>query len=343
MDDCRSSRRPSALPPCSFGLLLAAVLTAALPRAQAAQIPPLPPLQGLLERAAAYVDQYERHFAAVMSEESYRQQVTASGGAQLVRSRVTTAQVLVVHTGQNTWLWFRDVLEVNGSPLPDHVARLKKLFEQPASASADALAEANRIADASARYNLGPVRRTVNFPTMALTYLQGADQARSSFRADHAERVDGVPVEVVAFVETARPTVVRGLRNANVAARGKFWIEATGRVDRTELDFTDPATDMRATIDVTYAPQPAIPFQVPVKMHEHYLSGDEAITAEASYSKFQKVAVTVDVKIGRGGGGGRLVLPRGGERWLAQARASRPATPSPGVYWRFCSGWASPA
>lgn len=287
-----------------FGVLSVAALALAMPRAQRAPASPVPPLQQLLERAAAYIDQYERQFAAVMSEEAYRQQLTASGGAKLVRSRVTRAQVLVVNAGRNNWLWFRDVLEVNGSPLPDHVARLEKLFEQPASASADALAEARKIADASAQYNLGPVRRTVNFPTMALTYLQEADQARSAFRADQGQKVNGVQAAVVAFVETARPTVVRGLHDANVPAKGKFWIEATGRIDRTELEFADPVTDMRATIDVTYGPEPAIPFWVPTRMHEHYLSGMQTITAEASYSKYQKVAVTVNVKIGRAGGGG---------------------------------------
>lgn len=286
------------------GALAVTILTLAAPQARATQTPAFPPLPVLLDRAAAYVDQYERRFSAVMSEETYRQTANIRSGALVTnRYRVTRSQVLMVNAGADNWLWFRDVLEVDGSPLRDHVARLEALFQKPASASAQALSEANRIAEASAKYNLGPVRRNVNVPTMALSYLRWTQRARSSFREDHVDKVGGDQAEVVTFVETKRPTIVRGAGNADIPAKGKFWIDASGRVDRTELSLSDGASNLRASIDVTYGPQPKVAVWVPVKMREHYDMGHgQMITTEASYSHYQKVVVTVDVKIKHGGG-----------------------------------------
>jgi hypothetical protein len=57
------------------------------------------------------------------------------------------------------WLGVRDVLRVNGREIPNRGDRLTGLFPK-SYASARAMADA--IAVESARYNIGPVLRTVN-------------------------------------------------------------------------------------------------------------------------------------------------------------------------------------
>ena len=64
---------------------------------------------------------------------------------------------------------FRDVFQVDGRAIRDHEDRLMKLVTQPAS---DSIAQAKRMADESARFNLGSIVRTINMPTLALMFLR---------------------------------------------------------------------------------------------------------------------------------------------------------------------------
>jgi hypothetical protein len=60
----------------------------------------------------------------------------------------------------------------------------------------------------SARFNIGPAIRTVNFPTLALTFLLPANQARFTWRGGSRRRIEGVETVEVEFEEVARPTLV---------------------------------------------------------------------------------------------------------------------------------------
>ena len=135
-----------------------------------------PALAALLDSAASYVATYEEHSAALVFEERYQQRVTRlqrSGGPRAEVSSVDTQQrqlrseVVVLSTRELGWLGFRDVVEVDGRPIPDRHDRLLKLFSNP---QPDAVGRAGDIAAESARFNLGSVRRTMNYPTMALIF-----------------------------------------------------------------------------------------------------------------------------------------------------------------------------
>jgi hypothetical protein len=217
-------------------------------------------------------------------------------------------------------LCFRDVFEVDGKTLPDHLERLARLLAAPAANSASAASEANHIAAESARYNLGSITRNFNVPTMALTFLKREQQARSSFRDAGAEPDGGSePLDVVAFTERARPAIVRAANRYDVPATGRFWIESSGRIDRTELTLVDVHQDVKATITVVYGPQPKLDVWVPISMNEHYEVEEVEevghiftlvkIDTVATYSDFTVPTVSVDVggfkaAVGRGSGGG---------------------------------------
>ena len=129
---------------------------------------------------------------------------------------------------------------------------------------AEGLAQARRIAAESARFNLGVLKRDINVPTMALGFLRGANQSRSSFTVGGRKKVEGIETVALEFTERATPTMIRAA-DADVPASGTFWIEPdSGRVVKSELTLADRRST--AKITVTYAAVPKLSVWVPVLM-----------------------------------------------------------------------------
>jgi tetratricopeptide (TPR) repeat protein len=172
----------------------------------------------------------------------------------------------------------------------DRDQRLQRLFTQQPS---QAMVQARRILDESARYNLGSLRRNINIPTMALTYLKAANQPRSAFTVSGREKVNGVETNVLAFREQALPTVIRADAR-NLPATGRFWVDPdTGRIVKSELSVLGEKS--KSKITVTYAPAPKLAIWTPVTMKEEYTtSTHELITCEAKYSNFRQFTVAVN-------------------------------------------------
>jgi hypothetical protein len=246
----------------------------------------------LLAKAAAYLTAYEKAFSVVVSEEDYSQALLViAGGRTSRRQRLLKSDVLQTSVGENDWVAFRDVYEVDGKPVRDRDTRLQRLFIE---APSQALVQSRRIVAESARYNIGSLERNINVPTMALTYLRDENQSRSTFTVVGREEVSGVPAAVLEFVEKATPTIVRSA-TSDLPANGRFWIEPeSGRVLKSEVFVTGKISSSRIT--VTYAPVPTLTVWAPVLMKEEY-NGRETIRAEARYSNFRQFKVAVDEKI----------------------------------------------
>ena len=251
-------------------LLFAAAFVAAPPA------PPVPDdLRNILERAGLYVAGYARSFSNVFAEESYQQEYTNPTGRRTVRR--SRADVVVVSLpGAVPWTVFRDVIEVDGGPVGDREARLKLLFvESPDTA----VEKARRVLAESSRYNLGPLRRTVNFPTLALTFLLPENQPRFSFERKGRRSVRGTDAIEVAYAEKASPTIVHDDSGHDVSSRGQFWIDPeTGRVLRSVLEHDANGHDWLAwaRIVVEYRREPRLDILVPDSMTETY--GTPSIT-----------------------------------------------------------------
>jgi hypothetical protein len=72
------------------------------------------------------------------------------------------------------------VYEVDGRPVRDRTDRLTKLFLAP---HPDSQSQARRIAEESARFNLGgQVLRTITTPLLALQFIRAENQNRSRFK-----------------------------------------------------------------------------------------------------------------------------------------------------------------
>ncbi len=187
----------------------AATLAPTRVRAQATRADSPPSLNVLLAAAAAYLDTYEQTFSAVVAEEQYTQTMKGPPDGVVFSAEPTRrdlrSDVMVLNLGASEWVEFRDVYEVDNSRLPDHEGRLQKLFQ---TASREAMSEAARFANESARYNIG-VSRTINVPTMALAYLSRRNQPRSAFELVDSEGIGGVLTQVVRFRETVTPSLVQ--------------------------------------------------------------------------------------------------------------------------------------
>jgi len=252
----------------------------------------------LLGAAARYVAEYEQAFSAVVSEEHYTQYLRRAGGI-ISASRQTRSDVLVINGGAYGWMGFRDVFQVDGRAIRDHEDRLLKLVTQPAS---DSLDQAKRMADESARFNLGAIVRTINMPTLALTFLRKDMQDRSKFTIAGTKRIDGHSTVELRFAEHALPRIIASSDAA--PAGGRFWLEPeSGRVIRSELSVD--SANARATITVTFGERPKLPVWVPTSMDEAYLWPSRSTTGNvnissgsiechASYTNFR--SFNVDVK-----------------------------------------------
>jgi tetratricopeptide (TPR) repeat protein len=245
---------------------------------------------GLLARASAYLAEYERSFSVVVSEEHYEQYWV---NAPSSTTRTMRSEVIATNVGEDAWVAFRDVFEVDGRAIRDRDERLQRLFLETPS---QAVAQATRLLEESARFNLGSLQRNINVPTMALAYLRGSNQSRSRFKIAARETINGVLAESVTFTERASPTVIRS-GSRDLPATGRFWIDPVqGRVVKSELAVQ--GRSWKGRITVIYAPVPTLTCWVPVTMKEEYsTTAREVISTEAKYSNFRQfaVAVTEDV------------------------------------------------
>jgi hypothetical protein len=182
--------------------------------------------------------------------------------------------------GEDAWFAFRDVFEVDGRPRRLLTGRLEGWL---ADSRTSFVQRARALALEQARYNIGPVVRTINVPTLALEVLVPANQERFRFRRTGQTNLLGAEVSVISFEERRRPTMIR-------TPEGTLWIEpGTGRVVRTELRTGGSKTrQVDATITVTYADVPRLELLLPESMQERYLAGSTEITCTATYSNFRR-------------------------------------------------------
>lgn len=280
---------------------------AALMAAASLQTPAEPSLATVLARAATYVADYQTRLAGIVAEELYRQnvQTTSRGGRQTREFRQLRSDVLMVKTaGADSWLQFRDVFEVDRKPVRDRDERLYKLFVEPSESAATTRARAEQIQAESARYNIGPVMRTVNLPILALLFLERSVQPIITFKkanAGNVKRFEDLAaaddVWLIEYRETQDGTLVRGENNRDIPSHGRIWIDSrSGRILRTELISEDIA--IRASIDVSYKAEPGIDLLVPAEMREVYLvrRTESRIDGRAEYSRFRKFTVTTTEK-----------------------------------------------
>ena len=269
-----------------------------------------PDLETVLSRAGEYVARYEPALGTVIAEEVYTQNDRvpdlqrrdgARGGGSVSfryqRRRLRSDFLMIRLASQgDQWMGFRAVVDVDGRPVRDRLERLQEALE----GSAETLVSRwRKLAEESARYNIGSFLRSTNVPTFALTILRDEHRRRFEFERVDEERVEGLNVWVIQFREWASPTLISDLRGGDVSARGRMWIDPLeGRLVRTEVLTGDDDSQMRSRTTVRYRPEGDLGIWVPWDMQERYESRDgRRFDATASYSNFQQFNVTVGTSV----------------------------------------------
>jgi hypothetical protein len=193
------------------------------------------------------------------------------------------------------WQIFRDVFQVDGRPVRDRDGRLARLFLAPA---ATARAQARRIEDESARFNISNVGRILNVPGLPLVFLQPAIQPRFRFTFDRQDGGDGV--WIVRYEEQARPTVFQHNATEDNPSVGRLWIDVeTGEVVRTE-HIVRPAR-LSVTFTTRFRHHDQFGVAVPTEMHEQIAGSTGAVQSLdgiARYSNLRRFEVrTEDVVV----------------------------------------------
>ena len=287
---------------CACAVLL---LTGRLIQAQS--LPSGVDIDAVVGRATRYVNEFASRFSNVVAEETYVQETVSqprpgasinprsgisSAGSGVGTRRLLRSDFLMVKPARSDeYLPFRDVFEVDGSRVRDREQRLAKLFLE---SSTTAVEQANQIASESSRYNLGNVTRTINNPVLALAFLQAHHHTRVRYRPLKPDASAGANVWIVEYREQARPTLIKGRRDKDMPAQGRYWIDIeSGRIARSELSLLDSAVSARVTVDFEHDDR--FDIDVPVKMSETYLlSNGSQVLGTATYGRFRRFDVSTE-------------------------------------------------
>ena len=304
----------------------AAPESAPAPAAMPAGAPPGTELNELTAALSGYVGRFERAYSAMVAEERYVQIIhpwrgTPKGpegepglqwrdgsapkkGGPTIARRQLESDLLLIQVKDRDWMGFRDVSTVDGDAVRDRSDRVRSLFLEASNAS---LMQLRRIADESARYNLGDFRRTLNLPTVALSFMRDRELPRYQFKRLKDETVAGRPARVVSFLEKLRPTMIQTPNGGDIPIYGRIWLDAeNGCVLRTELRF-DRGSEARSLIRVDFRPEQGVDVLVPTLMWEWYegadqmgrIGGDKTVVQGlATYTEFKRfqVSTTEEVK-----------------------------------------------
>lgn len=184
----------------------------------------------------------------------------------------------------------RSVQRVDGRRVSDDSDDVARALALPDERRVEKL---RALADASARHNLGSLRRNFNDPNLGLLFVSGPFQERFRFRDTGEEMIDSLRVRRMEFEERVRPTIIRDGRNgASIPASGRVWADAEGTVWRTEVKLD--SEEALATIRVSYRRDERLGTMVPATMDEDYRYREKGtgrfmfISGHATYDDFRR-------------------------------------------------------
>jgi hypothetical protein len=269
-----------------------------------------PGLADVLRRAGEVVVRHAEESAVLLADESCEQSaftVVVQGmaigqrGVERSERRRWKAELALVRLSDRRqpavpWIEVRDIVEVDGKSLPDREARLERMLQQHPQWKAKT---ARDMVDENARFNIGPVRRSINMPSIPLLVLHPFNQQRFTFTKVGEKTVDRVVVWKVAFREDARPALIRAADDgSDMPSAGTFWIDpATGAVVHAELQCGRLS---ETQVTVTYRRHHRFDLHLPVEMVERARDGGgQWVEGKCRYTNFRRFET-----------GGRMIVPK---------------------------------
>jgi len=256
--------------------------------------PSEPNLRGVLDRASRWVEQFEGSFVAVVADEQYDQFAFERTSAEASHRQINSELLFMRPEAGENWMAVRNVLSYadDGEPpiaVPNSRDRLTRaLGDGRAGRTA-----VRRLADESARFNIGGLARNFNTPTFALQFLDKAHRDRFRFRLEARDQISGQDVWPLAYKEREHPTIVQA-NFSDTELIGRIWTrDSDGAVLRTRLELTaKPRAGLRGletVITVEYSRDEKLDRVVPASMREDYVErdGSRRVSATAVYSNYR--------------------------------------------------------
>jgi hypothetical protein len=285
----------------SASVALAAVLVAGVRAAD-------DPLKPIVERSGRWVQQFEQDFITVIADETYDQFVSRAKMPGRVHRRIQS-EMLFMRGGEaaDSWVSARNVRSYTDEggetiEIPNSRDRLRDAIESDRSGGHTAV---RRLADESARFNIGGIGRNFNTPTLALQFLDDGHRKRFKFRLMGSETIGGDSAWRLAYEERSHPTIIKA-NELDTDLAGLIWTRRSdGAVLRTRMELIAAPrgfySGIKTIVTVEYGLDGKLRTMVPVRMDEQYLEregGDQRIEGTAVYSNYRVFETS-----------GRLVTP----------------------------------
>lgn len=242
-----------------------------------------------------YIERFERDASALVADEHYIQRLELRRGTSRTHwtRELRSDYVLVKPADTGPWLGYRDIFEVDGTPVREREARLVELLTGTAP---DSLARAAAFARDGSRFNLGP-ERTVNTPTLPLQLMARVNADRLRVRVPRNwERQETVSIT---FEERDRPTIVRTPDGHNVESRGTLTVRvADGAILGAQLYFRFMAERGRpeARMHVAYGPVAGVSVLVPARLSEELPMTEGEASGIATYSNYRRFQTSARIR-----------------------------------------------
>jgi hypothetical protein len=269
-------------------------------------------LATVLQRAGVAVERYSRETAVILANETCQQRAYRArrenrfvGGfsATTVARRRWKADLALLPTpafapSGYPWVEFRDVVEVDGRALPDRQSRIEGVLQ---SASGMTIEKARAFTQESSRFNIGPVARNINTPSVVLLVVAPVNQQRFVFEKTGEEAFEGIPCWKLGYHEWRAPTLIRLPENIDAPASGALLVDpSSGEVLRGLLELTTSA-ESSGTTTVTFRHVKGFEGRLPIEMVEKATAagGMEWVEARYEYSNFRRFET-----------GARMIVPK---------------------------------
>jgi hypothetical protein len=250
--------------------------------------PPDTSAKAVTTLASKYLDEYTTKLEAVVANETYIQETFASVGVR-TGSRMLRGELnLAFLPADRTWIAVRDIIEVDGEPVPDRQSLSMLLLRSNLHSVVGEVMQNN------SRYNLGRLTRTFSEPTLALLVIDKSRISNFSFKREQVVTDGGATLVTVSFVEGKRGTIVRRTQTGTpIPSRGELVIDAaTGHIRATHMMFNDDESKTTADLTTTYMLEPRLQLWVPSILAEHYEGVPdglkEIVTGRAQYTNYRR-------------------------------------------------------
>lgn len=274
----------------TFAAFVLALLAAA-PAVFAQSTTTDPALEPVLQKMAQYVASYGEKASLYVAVEKYTQSVAFEGMNPPPR-RLVAEFAIVKAPGDIGWLGYRDVVEVDGDKISDRRDRMLSILTD---LSADS-SQVTKLANESARYNVGPISRNFNTPTSTLFFFYPANLSRFTFTKKGTKKIEGVETWEITFKETQTPTIVRTRSGKLVPLEGTLWVSpADGAVVKSRLVMRNFADQMTNPTQSSPAARPPVNPNTPT-------GGREALSAAnmGQTLDFQRIDSLADIEVSYG-------------------------------------------